>query len=278
MQQTRDNSIPSLPANGGSLEYQQHELIVQTNPLFPYAMESLRKCELSGISHSFQFPIPISSFNTAVPAQGAGTEGISPLTGLNAVPELDDFFTKYIELQTIYQMQLESITKSSEDFCSRYLGLLQDGAEQFAHSTAQKKSNRKKRKGRPESSSNSNQGSSPGSGRSRKKRRRGNLPKTATNLMKKWLFEHLFNPYPTEEEKKGLMRQTGLSMNQVSNWFINARRRILQPMLSTVRKQQQMAMDVNKQGPDEEDEMMVGEGVEDGKLDLEEGPGEYTHQ
>lgn len=266
MQTTRENPAlpPSIPAVPGALEYQQHEMIIQTNPLFPYAMESLRKCELAGVSHSFQFPI--NAFNPPVPVQ---PDGLSPLTSLNTIPELDDFFTKYIELQTIYQMQLESITKSSEDFCARYLGLLQDGAEQFAHTTSQKKNNRKKRKGRPESS---NQGSnSSSSGRSRKKRRRGNLPKTATNLMKKWLFEHLFNPYPTEEEKKSLMRQTGLSMNQVSNWFINARRRILQPMLSTVRKHQQIAIDQGKQGnPEEEEEdMMVSDGVEDGKLELE---------
>jgi len=70
------------------------------------------------------------------------------------------------------------------------------------------------------------------------KKRRGNLPKTATNILKKWLFEHLFHPYPTEEEKSALAQQTGLTMNQISNWFINARRRILQPMLESVRQQQ----------------------------------------
>ncbi|KAI8073836.1 homeobox KN domain-containing protein, partial [Gongronella butleri] len=59
------------------------------------------------------------------------------------------------------------------------------------------------------------------------KRRRGNLPKPVTAILKKWLLEHCRNPYPTEEEKKLLKEQTQLTLNQISNWFINARRRTL---------------------------------------------------
>lgn len=39
------------------------------------------------------------------------------------------------------------------------------------------------------------------------------------------------HPYPTEDEKKIIAAQTNLTLLQVNNWFINARRRILQPML-----------------------------------------------
>ena len=49
--------------------------------------------------------------------------------------------------------------------------------------------------------------------------------------MKQWLFQHIVHPYPTEEEKKQIATQTKLTLIQVNNWFINARRRILQPML-----------------------------------------------
>lgn len=66
---------------------------------------------------------------------------------------------------------------------------------------------------------------------SRKGRRRGVLPKEATNLLRTWLFQHLVHPYPTEDEKRQLAVQTNLTILQVNNWFINARRRILQPML-----------------------------------------------
>ncbi|XP_057330554.1 homeobox protein PKNOX2-like isoform X2 [Microplitis mediator] len=71
-----------------------------------------------------------------------------------------------------------------------------------------------------------------GSGSNRKGRqKRGVLPKQATSIMRAWLFQHLVHPYPTEDEKRQIASQTNLTLLQVNNWFINARRRILQPML-----------------------------------------------
>ncbi|XP_032236081.1 homeobox protein PKNOX1 [Nematostella vectensis] len=64
-----------------------------------------------------------------------------------------------------------------------------------------------------------------------KKSKRGVLPKQATSIMKTWLFQHIMHPYPTEDEKRSIAQQTNLTILQVNNWFINARRRILQPML-----------------------------------------------
>ncbi|XP_058805911.1 homeobox protein Meis1-like isoform X2 [Phymastichus coffea] len=63
------------------------------------------------------------------------------------------------------------------------------------------------------------------------KPKRGVLPKHATNIMRAWLFQHLVHPYPTEDEKRTIASETNLTLLQVNNWFINARRRILQPML-----------------------------------------------
>ncbi|CAF0919610.1 unnamed protein product [Adineta steineri] len=61
--------------------------------------------------------------------------------------------------------------------------------------------------------------------------KRGVLPKSATSIMRSWLFQHIVHPYPTEDEKRAISQKTNLSLLQVNNWFINARRRILQPML-----------------------------------------------
>uniref|UniRef100_H3CF45 Pbx/knotted 1 homeobox 1.1 n=1 Tax=Tetraodon nigroviridis TaxID=99883 RepID=H3CF45_TETNG len=63
------------------------------------------------------------------------------------------------------------------------------------------------------------------------KNKRGVLPKHATNVMRSWLFQHIGHPYPTEDEKKQIATQTNLTLLQVNKLFINARRRILQPML-----------------------------------------------
>ncbi|KAJ6785792.1 hypothetical protein PWT90_10857 [Aphanocladium album] len=65
-----------------------------------------------------------------------------------------------------------------------------------------------------------------------KQRKRGRkLPKEATDKLRSWLVANMHLQYPTEDEKKELMGQTGLQMNQISNWFINARRYINNPAL-----------------------------------------------
>lgn len=94
------------------------------------------------------------------------------------------------------------------------------------------------------------------------KRRRGNLPKPVTDILRAWFHEHLDHPYPSEEDKQMFMTRTGLSISQVrvfrswvlgvdsltffmqiSNWFINARRR----QLPALRNQMRSGTDVDSQ-------------------------------
>lgn len=58
-----------------------------------------------------------------------------------------------------------------------------------------------------------------------KRKTRNNLPKETTYILLKWLSDHLNHPYPNSFEKSQLMLSTGLNQQQLSNWFINARRR-----------------------------------------------------
>ncbi|EFP00239.1 CRE-UNC-62 protein [Caenorhabditis remanei] len=55
--------------------------------------------------------------------------------------------------------------------------------------------------------------------------------KEAITKFRAWLFQNLSHPYPSEDQKKQLAKETGLTILQVNNWFINARRRIVQPMI-----------------------------------------------
>lgn len=52
------------------------------------------------------------------------------------------------------------------------------------------------------------------SGDNKQRKRRGNLPKETTDKLRNWFVGHLHHPYPTEDEKQELMRQTGLQMSK----------------------------------------------------------------
>ncbi|KAE8695918.1 BEL1-like homeodomain protein 4 [Hibiscus syriacus] len=64
------------------------------------------------------------------------------------------------------------------------------------------------------------------------------LPERSVNILRAWLFEHFLHPYPSDADKLLLARQTGLSKNQVSNWFINARVRLWKPMVEDMYQQE----------------------------------------
>uniref|UniRef100_A0A2K5YMH5 Homeobox protein TGIF2LX n=1 Tax=Mandrillus leucophaeus TaxID=9568 RepID=A0A2K5YMH5_MANLE len=64
-----------------------------------------------------------------------------------------------------------------------------------------------------------------------KKKRKGYLPAESVKILRHWMYKHRFRAYPSEAEKRMLSKKTNLSLSQISNWFINARRRILPDML-----------------------------------------------
>ncbi|CAH0021950.1 unnamed protein product [Clonostachys rhizophaga] len=56
----------------------------------------------------------------------------------------------------------------------------------------------------------------------------------SVRILKTWLTTHNRHPYPSDEEKEMLQRNTGLSKTQITNWLANARRRgKVQPPRST---------------------------------------------
>lgn len=53
----------------------------------------------------------------------------------------------------------------------------------------------------------------------------------ARSVLEKWMYDHRLYCYPTKAEKQALALETGLSVQKISNWFINSRRRMLPKML-----------------------------------------------
>ncbi|KAF5203994.1 Bel1-like homeodomain protein [Thalictrum thalictroides] len=74
------------------------------------------------------------------------------------------------------------------------------------------------------------------------------LPETSVGILRSWLFEHFLHPYPNDSEKLMLASQTGLTKNQVSNWFINARVRLWKPMIEEMYTEElgESSMDSNQ--------------------------------
>lgn len=53
----------------------------------------------------------------------------------------------------------------------------------------------------------------------------------AKRILENWMYDHRFYCYPSKMEKQMLSTETGLSLQKISNWFINSRRRLLPKML-----------------------------------------------
>ncbi|XP_047088191.1 homeobox protein knotted-1-like 4 isoform X2 [Lolium rigidum] len=61
------------------------------------------------------------------------------------------------------------------------------------------------------------------------KKKNGRLPRDARQKLLRWWQLHHIWPYPSELEKHVLAESTGLDTKQISNWFINQRKRHWRP-------------------------------------------------
>ncbi|KAL6006011.1 hypothetical protein ACLOJK_040056 [Asimina triloba] len=72
------------------------------------------------------------------------------------------------------------------------------------------------------------------------------LPEKSVSVLRAWMFQNFLHPYPKDAEKHLLAMRSGLTRNQVSNWFINARVRLWKPMI------EEMCSEIHKKGRAEE--------------------------
>lgn len=57
------------------------------------------------------------------------------------------------------------------------------------------------------------------------------IPAEAKLILEKWMYDNRYYCYPNKAEKLELSIKTNLSVQKISNWFINSRRRVLPKIL-----------------------------------------------
>lgn len=64
------------------------------------------------------------------------------------------------------------------------------------------------------------------------------LPPQTVEYLKNWMMSpaHISHPYPTEAEKAVIMADTGIEMKQLTNWFVNNRKRFWKPRIEAAQK------------------------------------------
>jgi hypothetical protein len=62
------------------------------------------------------------------------------------------------------------------------------------------------------------------------------LPSAAVATLKLWFLAHQNDPYPSKADKDRLMKETGLSLIQLKNWFSNIRKRHWHPIRTGSRR------------------------------------------
>lgn len=62
-------------------------------------------------------------------------------------------------------------------------------------------------------------------------RKSSSLPPETVEYLKAWMMspDHVAHPYPTEQEKAKIMADTGIELKQLTNWFVNNRKRFWKP-------------------------------------------------
>mmetsp|Transcript_6864 Transcript_6864/g.16826 ORF Transcript_6864/g.16826 Transcript_6864/m.16826 type:complete len:410 (-) Transcript_6864:6213-7442(-) len=75
------------------------------------------------------------------------------------------------------------------------------------------------------------------------KRKSASLPSETVEYLKAWMMspEHIAHPYPTEQEKVEIMKDTKIELKQLTNWFVNNRKRYWKPRVEARLQQQAQA-------------------------------------
>ncbi|XP_077655679.1 homeobox protein Meis2 isoform X18 [Urocitellus parryii] len=229
-----------MPASMGSAvndALKRDKDAIYGHPLFPLLALVFEKCELAtctprepGVAGGDV--CSSDSFNEDIAVFAKQVRAEKPLFSSN--PELDNLMIQAIQVLRFHLLELEknpSSWRDHDDATSTHSAGT-PGPSSGGHASQSGDNSSEQGDGLDNSVASPGTGDDDDPDKDKKRqKKRGIFPKVATNIMRAWLFQHLTHPYPSEEQKKQLAQDTGLTILQVNNWFINARRRIVQPMI-----------------------------------------------
>mmetsp|Transcript_44168 Transcript_44168/g.106702 ORF Transcript_44168/g.106702 Transcript_44168/m.106702 type:complete len:261 (+) Transcript_44168:159-941(+) len=81
-----------------------------------------------------------------------------------------------------------------------------------------------------------------------------NLTSECVAVLKEWYDQHTEWPYPTQHDKQELSKKVGMSEETVNNWFINARKRLMnrhekERIIGAQSKRQKLQEEAAKENP-----------------------------
>ncbi|KTF87572.1 hypothetical protein cypCar_00003608 [Cyprinus carpio] len=250
LEEEESSSAPSEPQT----PMEVYKTAIYRHPLFPLLALLFEKCEQSTQSSecvtSASFDVDIENFVRNQEKEGKAF--------FSEDPDLDNLMVKAIQVLRIHLLELEKVNDLCKDFCSRYIACLKTKMNSETLLSGEPGSPYSPTQTQPLSSF-SGAMSPQGIVVPASALQQGNVTVTAVNptqvvtggtvyqpvtvvtpqgqVVTQTLspgtirIQNSQHPYPTEDEKKQIALQTNLTLLQVNNWFINARRRILQPML-----------------------------------------------
>jgi len=233
--------VPPLQGvfKGDFEEVQARKNFVRAHRLLPITVEFLTSCKKEGITPSADM---FGGYLQNVPQPGSIDFGLDDFLASQGIDttlseesmtedknELDEFLYKLEQLKEKYNEELEKLNRVCAEFCTRMFNLLREQSTmrpiseqeiQMKLHGIQQKFDYVKNQLR-QNVCNAIVALEKQYNHAKKKRRA--LSKKATEHLSAWFFEHLNDPYPSEEEKSMLAAAGGLTITQVNNWFGNKR-------------------------------------------------------
>jgi len=247
-------------------ELHERKSFIRAHRLLPAIMEMLTSCKKEGIlpePPSVEAPHPLTQdfgLEDFLESQGIDT---SPVTAEDSQrnPQREEFLFKLEQLRFKYKEEIEKLNKVQNECISQLIFVLREHSLLRPVGEAEAQSKLQKVKQKFDYVKNQlrvcvcdaiaalqkqyNQ--------TRKKHK--SLPKKASQSLSAWFFEHINNPYPTEQEKSMLAAAGNLTLVQVNNWFGNKRIRYKRKCLETEAKQISDAITVGGGGGESEPPM-----------------------